>query len=71
VIIADSDTLLAGSSLLLRQLPFNRKERGRGAEAQLSGGELGSLLGPGCAAAGAGRSVAPTPAREKGQKDSD
>lgn len=28
VIIADSDTLLAGSSLLLRQLPFNEKEKG-------------------------------------------
>lgn len=28
VIIADSDTLLAGSSLPLRQLPFNKKERG-------------------------------------------
>lgn len=28
VIIADSDTLLAGSSLLLRQLPFNKKGKG-------------------------------------------
>lgn len=50
VIIADSDTLLAGSSLLLRQLPFNKKERGRRGQAQLKSGEFGSLLGPGQAA---------------------
>lgn len=61
VIIADSDTLLAGSSLLLRQLPFNRKERGKEGEAQPSGGELGSLLGLGWAAEGAGQVSGPHP----------
>lgn len=66
VIIADSDTLLAGSSLLLRQLPFNRKERGREGEAQPSGSELGSLLGLGWAAEGAGQVSGPHPGTWKG-----
>lgn len=50
-ITADSDTLLAGSSLLLRQLPFNEKEMGRRGQAQLKSSEFGSLLGPGQAVA--------------------
>lgn len=65
VIIADSDTLLAGSSLLLRQLPFNRKGRGSRGQARLKNTKFGSLLGPGCS-----RSMPPPSAHEKGQKDS-
>lgn len=60
---AGSDTLLAGSSLLLRQLPFNEKERRRRGQAQLKSGEFGSLLGPGRAARlqqQQSRSMAPT-----------
>lgn len=65
MITADSDTLLAGSSLLLRQLPFNKKGRGGRGQAQLKNTEFGSLLGPGCS-----RSMPPPSAHEKGQKDS-
>lgn len=63
VITADSDTLLAGSSLLLCQLPFNRRERGRAGQAQLNSGTLGPCWGWSGARA-------PTPAHQKGQKDS-
>lgn len=69
MIIADSDTLLAGSSLLLRQLPFNKKERGRRGQAQLKSGEFGSPLGPEQAARlqqKQSRSMAPTLGTWKG-----